>query len=153
MSYVYVGEYNGQLVYVGKGKGTRFEHLNSGRSSCYEANRLHFAGGRLNVYKVVDGLTDGEAYELEQFIIFEAKPVWNVAGVRPIPRRSHNKDKKAPNATSEYLGVSFKAGRWIARAKVGGKPIHIISHATEIEAALARDKFVVDKGLASSLNF
>lgn len=153
MSYVYAGEYEGQLVYIGKGKGTRFEHLNSGRSSCYEANRLHFSGGTLNVYKVADNLTDEDACELEQLLICEAQPAWNVAGVKPIPRRPHIRDSKAPDATSKYYGVSFKAGRWLARCKMNGKSVHISSHGTEIEAAQARDKFVLDKGLQTPLNF
>ena len=50
--YVYVGVLDSVIMYVGKGTKQRINHLNSGISSCYQANKLHFSGGKLDVYPV-----------------------------------------------------------------------------------------------------
>lgn len=47
--YVYMWYYKNELVYVGKGKGSRWQHGNSGKSSCYELNKIHFLEGNENL--------------------------------------------------------------------------------------------------------
>lgn len=76
-SYVYVAYYEGEVVYVGKGYGTRYLHCNSGTSHCYELNKLHFEGKEVEVIILADGLYDADAKSLESEIIADLKPRHN----------------------------------------------------------------------------
>ena len=59
--YIYYVYYNERVVYVGRGKGKRYLHPNSGKSSCRELNRLHFEGVEFAVKIIVDGLSYEES--------------------------------------------------------------------------------------------
>lgn len=69
--YVYACEVNGNLVYIGKGKDNRLDHCTSGISSCKELNEDLFRYGKykFNVFKVVDGLTEEQAFAMEKAAI------------------------------------------------------------------------------------
>ena len=69
--YVYVCSVNNNSVYVGKGSGDRYKHCTSGRSSCAELNRDLFKYGvrAFSVIKVLEGLTEQEAFEYEKAAI------------------------------------------------------------------------------------
>ena len=63
--------------------------------------------------------------------------------------QARNRRKSKTPKTSSYLGVSRQAGHtnWIAGVKVSGKQIHLGTFSTEIDAAKARDQFILDQGL------
>ena len=68
----------------------------------------------------------------------------------------NNSDQpKKPTHTSQYTGVSFykPSQRWVAQIQVNGKMKNLRRFDTEIEAARARDQYVLDNGLNHKLNF
>lgn len=69
--YVYVCKVDGQIKYIGMGKGSRFKHCNSGRSSCVELNRDFFSGKHLDTEIVADELSKDGALHHEKFLIDE----------------------------------------------------------------------------------
>ncbi|MNC07361.1 hypothetical protein D3C75_549070 [compost metagenome] len=148
MYYVYVGRLNDEILYIGKGKGARDSHLNSGCSSVYEANKLHFSGGTLDVERVVENLCEPDALELEAHLINEVTPAWNRSG-------SVNTYKKR-SSTSKYLGVSFyksnQAKPWRAWYKSSNLKHHIGYYKTEVEAASARDDYLLRNGITGRVN-
>jgi len=75
--YVYIGYLDGRPMYVGMGSKDRYLHLNSGTSSAYQANKLHFSGGSVDTKIVVSGLTRDEALREEKRLILEHQPPWN----------------------------------------------------------------------------
>lgn len=75
--YVYVAVSSGIVYYVGKGKGTRYKHVNSGQSGNKELNRLHFLGVKFEVYCLMDDLTEQESFILEASNIKRLKPLFN----------------------------------------------------------------------------
>lgn len=77
--YVYLAKYNDEICYVGFGKGTRYTHCNSGTSSSYHLNRLHFEGKVFEIEIYEDGLIKEAAMALEKETILKFKPSCNVA--------------------------------------------------------------------------
>lgn len=77
--YVYVAEFAGVVYYVGKGSKTRYKHCNSGKSGNAELNRLHFLGVNFNVYSMSDGLSEQDAFALEDKLIKSLNPLYNVS--------------------------------------------------------------------------
>lgn len=147
MYYVYAGYSGDQLMYIGKGKENRDSHLNSGCSHVYEANKFHFSGGVLEVVRIADHLEELDALELEAFVILEASPLWNSASTGNTYKRSES--------TSKYLGVSLmnkRGKRWRAFCKVDRSKVHIGYYDTEIEAAKARDQYMIDNQICGKLN-
>lgn len=158
MYYVYVGRVAGEVVYIGKGKQTRYLHLNSGISSCYQANKCHFTGGLVDVDIIYRTESEEDALELESYLIFEAQPAWNIVGTDSIAVRPNRRGKsyKKDNAKSQYYGVKASKGQgkpWRSWVKIGRDSKHIASHNTELEAALARDAYILEHGLSAILNF
>ena len=83
--YVY-GAYgiHGELLYIGKGSGNRYQHCNSGISSNKALNRYYFANGEgmcIKVRKLHTNLTNGEASHLETLEIKSLQPLFNIVGV------------------------------------------------------------------------
>lgn len=76
--YIYVGIAEQGLCYIGKGQGSRYTHLASGRSSCIPANQHVLLGGEVQVHKVIENLQESVALELEAYLINYYKPEWNV---------------------------------------------------------------------------
>lgn len=58
-------------------------------------------------------------------------------------RRSHK------GSSSQYVGVSFikRANKWMAGIKIAGKSINLGYHLTELDAAKARDQYIIDNNL------
>lgn len=67
--YVYIVYSEGNPVYVGKGKGGRFRHTISGKSSCLELNRDYFNGKYIEVLIVEDRLEEDAALSTEAWWI------------------------------------------------------------------------------------
>lgn len=64
--YVYFVYVEGELRYIGKGKGKRYKHPTSGISSCRELNRDYFAGKKIEVVKYRQHLDEVEALKVER---------------------------------------------------------------------------------------
>lgn len=77
--YVYQCFVEGELKYIGMGKGGRINHCTSGKSSCPELNRDFHAGKTLTVVKIQDKITKQEASRLEMDLIWEneGKGIYN----------------------------------------------------------------------------
>lgn len=172
--YVYVGVLDSVVMYVGKGVRQRINHLNSGVSSCYQANKLHFSGGQLEVYPLAYFNENIDAVSFEKELIFSLKPVWNVMLNPDADRsmfkkentgRSYTREKgvKPVSYTSSYLGVGFyKKGvggkrtpkkYWRATFNLNQTKCHIGFYETELEAALARDAYITENCIDLPLNF
>lgn len=83
--YVY-GAYglHGELLYIGKGSGNRYQHCNSGISSNKALNRYYFSNGEgvcIKVRKLHTNLTNTEASRLETLEIKSLQPLFNIVGV------------------------------------------------------------------------
>lgn len=74
---VYVARYGGEVMYVGEGKDGRQDHITSGTSHLYEANRYHFSGMEVSVDIVGKYSTKEEARSMEKSMIQTCKPIWN----------------------------------------------------------------------------
>lgn len=158
--YVYVGRHNDEIVYVGKGTGNRMEHLNSGKSNCYHANKLHFSGEFINVEVVQYFDTEHEALIHEKKLIEIEQPIGNTIYARQSvdrPAITRRQTKKRKNAKSKYLGVQCRtSGKrpFVAIIKIDGKSIDISRHSREIDAAIARDLYIINNNIANkTLNF
>lgn len=73
---VYIGRYQGAVMYVGEGKKGRHKHLNSGTSALYQANKSHFEGKVLDI-EIRPMQTKEEAERLEKELIASLSPAWN----------------------------------------------------------------------------
>ncbi len=78
--YVYIVKLDEIIIYVGKGKGNRKDHVN-GKSSNIELNRVFFQHELLGHSKPVTSLevrlTEREALEREHTLIYTHKPRCN----------------------------------------------------------------------------
>lgn len=112
---VYIGRYEGAVVYVGEGRKGRHVHLNSGISNIYIANLLHFRGQRIDVEVIpVKDKKDAEVLELQ--LIQELNPAWNTKGTggnekKALLRKIFNtKPPSTPLTEQHYLvGILFLA--------------------------------------------
>lgn len=75
--YVYHCFVDGELKYIGMGKGNRYKHCTSGISSCSELNKDFHEGKEIIVKKVVEKLTKTEAQEIEYYHILENEGLYN----------------------------------------------------------------------------
>lgn len=77
--YVYKCYVDDELRYIGMGKGNRYKHCNSGKSSCSELNRDFHEGKVFRIEKVKEKLTENAASELEMELIWEneGKGIYN----------------------------------------------------------------------------
>jgi hypothetical protein len=67
--YVYEVYVDDVVRYIGSGKGDRYLHGNSGRSSCIELNKDYFEGKVITVSIVKDGITKAKSLQLEKTLI------------------------------------------------------------------------------------
>lgn len=80
--YIYIVLLKGSIVYVGKGKGDRYLHVNSGKSHNRELNRHYFCHGNDLVVKIHMTFDDkDECEEHEHWMINFLKPCYNVVGI------------------------------------------------------------------------
>jgi hypothetical protein len=79
-NYVYAAVNEGEVVYIGKGKGKRWQHCTSGISSNYHLNRLHFDGANVEVRIVHDNLSSDCCEALEAYLIAYHRPAGNSVG-------------------------------------------------------------------------
>ncbi len=100
--YVYCGMVNRELVYIGKGTGSRTNHLNSGTSSCYKANKAHFNGHTIEVMFMVTDMIESKALEVEARLIMKFKPAWNTQIVNTGIHVSWSKEL-LENSIRDYL--------------------------------------------------
>lgn len=80
--YVYAVRLDNELVYLGKGKGTRCKHITSGTSHCYEANQAWFSHKLLGTSAPVVSIeayfdSEEDCLEAEELMIQTCKPAWN----------------------------------------------------------------------------
>lgn len=75
--YLVIAKDSGEVLYVGKGKGRRVQHANSGMSHNYHLNRLHFEGKISHVKVFKDDLSEDEALDLERQLIEKHHPFCN----------------------------------------------------------------------------
>ncbi len=68
-----------KIKYIGKGKGDRYKHITSGRSSNVKANNHYFTNGMdsIKVFKWDLELNDSYSEELEKQFIAYFNPCWN----------------------------------------------------------------------------
>lgn len=76
-NYVYIVTVLGEVVYVGYGKGNRYRHTISGKSTSKELNRLYFANAPMITEIVANGLDRKSAQQLEKTLIAKHKPKCN----------------------------------------------------------------------------
>lgn len=76
--YVYECRVDGILRYVGMGKGSRYKHCNSGKSSCSELNRDFHEGKEIVVTKVKEKMTKYDALMYEWERIMESEGLYNL---------------------------------------------------------------------------
>ena len=75
--YVYVCRVDGEVAYVGYGRGGRFKHCTSGTSHNIELNKAVILGKVVTVDKHTEGLPESEARKLEKQLILQMKPAFN----------------------------------------------------------------------------
>lgn len=76
--YVYECRVDGILRYIGMGKGNRYKHCGSGKSSCSELNRDFHEGKEIVVSKVKEKMTKYDALMYEYELINENKGLYNI---------------------------------------------------------------------------
>ena len=67
--YVYICYVENAIRYVGMGKGNRYKHCVSGKSSCSELNKDFHAGKNMRVEIFKDSLTENDARLLEAYLV------------------------------------------------------------------------------------
>ena len=75
--YVYGCFVDKTLKYVGMGKGNRYKHCTSGKSSCPELNRDFYAGKKLHVELFAENLDRVSALHLESKFIDKNNDLYN----------------------------------------------------------------------------
>lgn len=68
------------------------------------------------------------------------------------PKKNPQNRTKIANTSSKYIGVTKKKNRWVARIRFNGKLTQIGSHIKEIDAARARDLYILDNLLDEHYN-
>lgn len=76
---------NGQVKYIGEGKSSRPEHVNSGTSHVYNLNKEHFAGKSMAVEIYSEGLTKSESLTIERLLLarYAGCDLWNIKDFKP----------------------------------------------------------------------
>lgn len=75
--YVYFAKLGDDIMYIGYGKLQRYLHCNSGLSSSYGLNKLHFEGHTLFIEIFKQEMTQEEAKELEIELLAKYRPSCN----------------------------------------------------------------------------
>lgn len=88
--YVYFAACEGEIVYIGRGQGARYNHCLHGTSSSYLLNRLHFEGKHVVVGIHRDNLSQQESINLEEYLLNIFRPRGNVI-IPNVPEDIENK--------------------------------------------------------------
>lgn len=79
--YVYlILDEDGELVYIGSGKGDRYLHAASGKSHNYELNAMHFKGVDMFATFFIEGISKEDSMRFEAELIAFYNPVANSKG-------------------------------------------------------------------------
>jgi hypothetical protein len=132
--YVYFAKIGEEVVYIGKGKGDRSDHVNSGTSHNYYLNQAHFQGVLMDVQIYMHFDCEVDALTCEAAMIKELKPKWNYM--------PHPAKKVGVQPGRGGAGVQFTKNRWRAYIHRGGKKIHIGYFDTKEEAQNARSSYL-----------
>ena len=120
--YVYVCRVDGEVTYVGKGKGDRWKHCLSGKSHNRKLNEAVILGKDVSVDFVKKGLSESEALTLESALISVLDTPFNV--VKPstqtvcevrsgnrarwhLVKYVHNNEDVYYDIEPKYLGMEF----------------------------------------------
>jgi len=76
--YVYECHVDGVLRYIGMGKGNRYKHCTSGKSSCSELNRDFHEGKSMEIVKVKEKMTKMDALMYEADLIIKTEGLYNI---------------------------------------------------------------------------
>ena len=78
--YVYVWYYEDDVIYVGKGKGARYKHGNSGCSGNFGLNQIYFTqdNSKMRCEFVKTNLSEKDALQYETLYIAKLKPSSNI---------------------------------------------------------------------------
>lgn len=113
--YVYKCFVDDKLRYVGKGKGDRYKHTISGRSTCARLNEAFFDGKEIKIKFFKWGLTDKQAlFEESKLINHNVNSLWNLTkgGIslkETIKNDNDPKYKITSPEGEEFLINSYKA--------------------------------------------
>lgn len=117
---------NNELLYIGKGKGSRWKHCASGISSSRDLNRYYFSNGEGDCIKVKilqRFNTDSTASSKELDLIKQYSPPFNLSGARVTNVKMMDEIKEHYNLVSKYLessrtekGSKMSSG-WITKYK------------------------------------
>lgn len=104
--YVYVLKYRNKTIYVGYGKGDRINHVLSGTSHNKALNTFvafGFDNKDTDLNKIICGLTEKQARNIESALIDNLKPLFNIKG-----------GNSSALKVAEYLFVHkhFRQDRW-----------------------------------------
>lgn len=124
--YVYHCFVDGNLRYIGMGKGDRYKHCNSGKSSCAELNRDFLEDRKIDVQIIAKGLSKDEA-------------VWT-----EISEINSNKDKGIYNKHSKTSPfTTYPSCERISDFKVkkGQKELDVIEHLCKISPNMEKSKY------------
>lgn len=102
-----------QVVYIGKGSGSRYKHVTSGTSSSYELNKDHFLGVSNKVYLHSVFKANIDALVVENELIDKFQPIYNktvIVSEKSIRSRLPQVITKAPEGI-EFFNMKEKLFR------------------------------------------
>jgi len=102
-NFIYTASLDDKLLYLGMGVDGRYNHCNSGKSSCYLLNKRHFEGKFFEVGIAIDGLSGEQARTIEAFLILKFLPEGNTCVSRKNILDLENKVKSMPQSISEAV--------------------------------------------------
>lgn len=92
--YVYVAKDGEDVVYVGSGRGSRVDHVNSGKSHSVEINKHVLTVGTLDVKVVLRNLSKADSLSEEQALQDQHKPRYNKNRAQVVPKKLTRGDYK-----------------------------------------------------------
>jgi hypothetical protein len=74
------------------------------------------------------------------------------SNLRIVSRRSNKQHQPSRGGTSRFVGISACSSKWRAVVGIDGRQVYLGDHATELVAAVVRDRYVIEHGTAHHLN-
>ena len=135
--YVYKCFVDNKLRYVGKGKGNRYKHTISGRSTCAKLNKAFFDGKEIKVKIFKWGLTEEQAFFEESTLInLNANSLWNLTKGGISLKETIKNDADAKYKITSPEGEEFFINSYKAFCKR-----HNRSHTNFAEVLSGRQKY------------